>query len=429
MYVRVCEKSKVKEDDRVGLNLQELKCQNCGGKLDIFLAIGRATCKYCGANYLVSGNIDNNSPKVYDSPTGVDIVRCDEDKPITLFDFQNWILEDRPYYSIGPDDCGASGENKFYFKKNRPSFEEVSLQLELLSGVSFVLKKSYVVKMVPLANYRIRNISADPKSIKEVEKESKWDYLNRRVYGKDALQRISERSEYIRKNVENENLAYGRLDLKVQEEFVKKEYGTVCYFPYYDKSQYKAFRSVFKTEDEGKLCIKGSCDVYSYNLVFPIITPDYFERHFLQTIHKYESIKDYPAVEQIAGIISNFIARSSISKFGNIIFRYNCVEKNRIEWSCESSPGEVNYIRFHDFGMDDIEDQLTKKALFLALFQKLVEKTKKDGKYMLDLDDNCFLWDNYYGYIGSYSSGCFSTYFPGVKIKYMEVKEKKYNSW
>ena len=405
----------------MGLDLKELKCKNCGGKIDLFLAIGRATCRFCGANYVVSGNVGNNFSETYDSPTGVDIIRCDEDKPITLFDYQKWIL-DRTYYHIDPHDCGDPDESRLYFANNRPNFDEVSLQLEILSGVSFVLKKSYVVKMVPLSNYRIKNISVDSKSVKEAEKKSKSDYLKRRVYEKDVLQRISERSEYIRKNVENENLAYGRLKVTVQEEFKEKEYGGVYFYPYLDKSQYKAFR---RTDNEGRLHIDGSCDVYSYNLEFPIITPDYFERHFQHTFNRYESIKEYPAVEQIAGILSNLIVHSSISNFGKVIFTYDCIEKDRIKWSCDS---KYTIISFHDLGMDNIEDELTKKALFLAVFQKLVEKTKSNGEYMLDLDDYCFMQDTKFGYQGSYYNHYYTS-FRGVRIKYMEEKRKKYNSW
>lgn len=332
--------------------LQGLKCKNCGGVLEVDYSYHRATCKYCGTNYYLEKNSNNepNNFSVEDNPTCIQIVMCENDLPIKISD-------------------------RFEFA------------LRVIAGLAHCLKKSYRVNPIVFnddqsssslrANYVIDKNDVkkkinDHKRLSRAYPTSREEHMGQIAFFENIPSKYEETS---RKNAEYIRGLIRRLES--------------CGMTVTDTK-----KTIISTSSSVKM-------TYEQHLItgtVPTITPDYFSSHFRVAYNKYLRIRSLEVTSSMAEALSRYIHQlnSLITNgvtVGLEVTTTGCKFKTIHYKSIQSNNGNAsnllqsNYLQYHSYGMDNIDcdDIETLSALTVALSEKIINMTQYNRRDVLDL--------------------------------------------
>jgi len=377
----------------MSISIQECKCKNCGNPLHLYLPYRNATCEYCGTNYYVEGNLDTNGSlnalsSVYgDNPIKVEVVRDEGTSELEIDD------KVRIY--------GLYNYRSFFF----PDFKYIIDRLQLISAIAFLLKKSYKLKDTYLSSQKYYGDSHIPYYVTSYSVV--YGFNPGLLKDKNTKKRVEE--------IINSSKEYYTAQLTINR---WKKYSINVDNRQGSVERYRLYvpwRNVISHE----VCLDFS--TYKPYLVYPIITPNYFTKYFSGLNSKYNMVKDKPIIGMIANGIIPYVAKKGFSFAcdGCKVFVY-CPKAIRFD--------------FHQFGMDYTSDKMTINAISIAILERVLDGTKKEGLYMHDfvgLKNS----DEFYGEspemrlrnIGE--SVDYEIIKPYFEFKYLERINKKYGSW
>ena len=166
----------------------------------------------------------------------------------------------------------------------------------------------------------------------------------------------------------------------------------------------------------------------------PLITPDYFLKFFNETYIKYLRIKELRATSIFADEMSKYVHylnRSFVKgvTLGLELCSTGCQLKQIRALSIEGDGSyswysqPAGFLDFHRFEMSNIDntDINTFSALAIALIEKVINNTKKNGRQVLDLST-----DYSFQYL---DEDGFDNRNLRVPLKYIIESEKTYTQW
>ena len=333
------------------MNMTDMKCDNCGATLKVYLPYQRATCEYCGCNYYLDMPTTPTGipPQNKDNPVDIRFVRDESDKPLHIFNEMRYIDWAKKYICF-------------------------------VSALAFILKKSYVLEQTEIGgqeyplgdlwdNYAF-NERQLRKLIKALER-SQYDHA-------DDIQRFTDlpkdREEQARKNTQSMEHLRNTL----------RECGL--------EAKEKATSVTNIINNGGKYgSVKQSFDQHSFTIADTIITPEYFQTHFGDVYAKYLKVKNREETQEIASQLAKAVNICNCSVVSGLRFIFELGAR-----SCHLTVGsfrvfEINesidqHVMFNSFGMADLDlnDFTTYTAVGIAILDNIINNTKKDGKYVLD---------------------------------------------
>ena len=361
----------------MGINIQELKCKNCGGNLQLFLPYHRATCGHCGTNYFVEGKVEYSSQELIDSPINIQIIRDEKNEPIKLVDFKRYEDKNEGYgfsKSFGPN--VSYTYDKSCIRGDRPCTFEVIDKLLYVAAMSFILKKCYRIEDIYLSDSFITDLTVDEESIE-------YDFgglFNRKIKKECEIltkEKISTYSKIVNEYFENRDKEYNAYGIKVVDAAKKDPISITTKPVYYN--------------DKLENCFYGIGKEKTSKLKFPIIDPTFFRCFFSDEYDKYESVKNMNVIESITSIFAEKINLASLNYIGSMEIYIECNKDDcRFMISKNSKASPIDYLSFHQFGMDNLPNELTRNAVHIAIIHGVIEKTRKNGQFMLDLQPDVF---------------------------------------
>ena len=409
------------------IDFKEIKCKNCGAAIRVYQDVGKATCNYCGCNYLVHVNKEQMTATYNDSPIQVDLLYVEDDYELELkFGYDEPLRAGCDYYlHFG----GQVTENQI---------QEIINEVKLLSGYAYALKRSYKTKEeYNLYTYHTDCVSREKKIVDKGDQ-----YHCKKVLDHSVVQGIVDEWNSRSAKVENyahsliERLKKIGLDLSVETNPITRT------------------RSISELIDSD-----GKYKSYRYGGNFPwtdfdfnehriklnkmIITPEFFSQYFKDSMVRYDQIREKDVINTIIEKISVKINNDRNQTHNNVNYEL-LVDSDKISFGdiCWCKAQNVNSlyfyehfgknninIMFHQLSMENIEDDDTKLAVGLSIVEKLFSKyNKQDGKNVLGISPAF-----YHNSIYSYSSdGETEYYYKPImlfRFRLLENTQKKYNSW
>lgn len=307
--------------------------------------------------------------------------------------------------------------------KLRNDIRGISYSLRVIAGLAFCLNKCYKVSPIlinggEIDNYLFRtDFQIDKKDLKKKIKNEK----------------ISIRTFNVRVKEHNDWIAYLN---SVPSEYAVRSKENANYIAKYI-TQLEALGidvSERKTTRLDKSPVMMTYVSHDITGIVPLITPDYFSKQFNETYTKYLRIKELSVTSKIAEEMSKYVhyLNRSIVKWvtlGLEIISTGCqlklISSPRIEgdgsYSIYSQP--TGFLDFHRFEMSNIDktDINTFSALSIALIEKIINNTRKNGRQVLDFStDYCFQYLDEDG---------FDNQSLRVPLMYLINSEKTYNQW
>lgn len=297
---------------------EEAKCPNCGAQLSVFMSIGRASCGFCGNNYI----INNNDSKQIDRSKGVN----------TSYSNISFIYEETETIHLQSNEIN-----------------QLRVALLVIAGLSYALGKNFKIIIGNNSTYIYQK--------GEISKEEKKRVLKGKV--RSAKELINKDFEKIESNTYNFGLEnyisfLSKYDCKMIEEVKhKKEDRYIAYGEYSSRC-------------------KCSCDIfYSFIIGELIITPAYFKKHFTHYVDCFERIKNKKAISIIAEQLSENLIKSTAND--------STYETISITSTCCHHSYEKSFVRiaYNDIGMANIIDENIQFAVCIAVIAEVIKLTNK----------------------------------------------------
>ena len=371
------------------MNLQEMKCKNCGGVLEVDSQYNRATCKYCGSNYYIeesSNNVPYNSSKE-DKPASIQIVMCKNDLPLKIGDRFEYAMR----VIAGLAHC------------LKRCYQGAPVEFIDDDPITSSLQENYIIDRKDLK----KKIN-DHKRLSRAFPSSREEHIERIAFFENMPSKYEENS---RKNAEYIRDLIRRLES--------------C--------------GISVTDSKKMITLPNSsinitCEQHHINGSVPTITPDFFSSHFRVAYNKYLRIRDLDVTSSMADVLSRYIQffnRSIASgvTVGLEVRTTDCGFKTIHYNSLQGSNGyacnlpQSNYLQYHNYGMENIngDDVETLSALTLALTEKIINKTQYNGRDVLELSGSYIIPypDEEY-----YDKKSFT-----IPLRYIKESVKSYNQW
>lgn len=302
---------------------EEAKCPNCGAQLSVFMSIGRASCEFCGNNYIIK----NNDSKQIDRSKGVNISSSNI----------SFIYEETETIHLQSNET-----------------DKIRVALLVIAGLSYALGKNYKIIIGDNSTYIYQK--------GEISKEEKKRVLKGKVRSAKAL--INKDFEKIESNTYNFGLEnfisfLSKYDCKTIEEVKhKKEDRYLAYGEYSSRCK----------------CL---CDVfYSFIIGELIITPTYLKKHFTHYVDCFERIKNKKAISIIAEQLSENLIKSTAndSAYETIFITSICCHHTG---NNDRYLGKFVRIAYNDIGMANISDEKIQFAVCIAVIAEVIKLTNK----------------------------------------------------
>ena len=343
------------------MQLKEIKCKNCGATIEIYAAYKKATCKYCGSNYIV--------------------------------DLQKTI-------NANTVECASLDENLISFITSIKEGESIPLSLnkklirrtgEIKKAVCFIATMSYILK---------RSYKIYPFRLKNDGEPFEHRYLNGNVgklVNEFEWKRLSAFKPYDTDMILFQNIK--KIDAR-NSDFIKKLVDELIKLGFTVEDQKKECKSElhehtldpFQDMKEKECYALGKCTIHELLIQCPIITPDYLEIHFKDVYDKYNQLKDRDEIEGISDELAELIINYNTKECNGIKFGYSIYSQSCSLAQCNDynsiigKPETLVDVIFKNYGMADIPNDLVKYAVSIAILEKLFLKTMVDESFVFDID-------------------------------------------
>lgn len=378
---------------RLGVNmaiLEQLRCENCGAPLNVYIPFRRATCEHCGSNYYLDNiqTLSDTNGILADNPKDIEIIRDELSSPLSMIDMPD------PYI--------------------------IKQAVCLIAGVSFMTGKSY--EMYGFGYDGLEDsFTYDPKELKRAKSSRGHRNFAKREFTLSDRDRLDKLPDILaEKSRTGLNKRQRLLDGLSDLPYLKVEEISKTITP-----------QGFTNEAVAVHCVR-----HKLICKMPLITPHFLPAYYPEIVSRYSQIKNHPAIDVISSELAKCINNLSLCVSSNVILKYSYSTTGcgmRVQsWDTLEGAADLvfsNSVNFHSVGMEnlDFKDFCTSNAVGLAVLSKVFDNTIKNGRLMIDLSPNESVPARDSLYLLNKSLVLKDEIV--IALKYLEHAEKRYAKW